>query len=440
MPDSKVFLSYRRKSSNYAARAIFQYLEGEGYDVFMDVESLDSGKFPPLILRQIKARTHFLVVLAPTSLKRTAKRGDWLRREIEYAMEQKRNVVPVFVNGFSFEDEEKGRPGKKLPGKLSKLKEFQGVDVPDNYFAAAMEKLTDRFLKKDVQVSITPTPAKERPVVQQMIKKVGLVQVDPLGTNWVAPSFKLPKGTPLLAPTLKAPTGELLGRTWKWNSVFGATSYVLEKSTDAKFSSPTELYSGDKTEFIERGSFPSEFSPASVFGIQPHKPAFSIQPIGAPVWYYRVRAKGGLLFLDSPWSNVVKAKPPGKIPLRAPTLNAPTDELLGRSWKWTSVLVAESYILEKSTDAKFSNPTELYSGDKTEFIERGSFPSAFSPASVFGIQSQKKPVFPIQPHKPAFSIQPLVAPVAYYRVRAKGRFLFLDSPWSNVVEAKLLSG
>ncbi len=104
MPDEHktVFISYRRKVAAYHARAIFQDLRANGYDVFMDVENIDSGQFDQIILNQIEARAHFLMILTPGSVERCAEPSDWLRREIEYAMDKQRNIVPLFINGFTF--------------------------------------------------------------------------------------------------------------------------------------------------------------------------------------------------------------------------------------------------------------------------------------------------------------------------------------------------
>ena len=106
-PPPTVFLSYRRNVSSFIARAVFQDLRQHGYDVFMDVESIDSGQFETIILAQIAARAHFLVILTPGTLEGCQEPDDWLRREIECAMELRRNIVPLLVNDFHFEE----RPG-----------------------------------------------------------------------------------------------------------------------------------------------------------------------------------------------------------------------------------------------------------------------------------------------------------------------------------------
>ncbi len=166
MPEAHktVFISYRRSVSTDAARALFLDLRYHGYDVFLDVDSINSGAFDTIILRQIEARAHFLLILTPGSVERCADAGDWLRREIEHAMDTERNVVPLFYNGFSF-----GGTDTYLTGKLAGLSRYNGLTVPHEYFDAAMDKLRTRFLQMPVYVTVTPTPASDQAAVQQKI-------------------------------------------------------------------------------------------------------------------------------------------------------------------------------------------------------------------------------------------------------------------------------
>ncbi len=84
--EKTVFISYRR-TNVYHARAVYQSLTARGYDVFMDYARSYSGAFDQIILRQIDARAHFLVLLTPSALEHCDEPGDWLRREIERALE-----------------------------------------------------------------------------------------------------------------------------------------------------------------------------------------------------------------------------------------------------------------------------------------------------------------------------------------------------------------
>lgn len=356
--NKKIFLSYRRELSKYEARSVYQHLRGEGYDVFMDVESIDSGEFATIILNQIASRPHFLVILTPGALARTKDRNDWLRREIEYALEQKRNIVPVMMSACSFEDEEKRHPKKELPGKIKELKKYNWLNVHDDYFDAAMKKLTGRFLKKSADVSLYKPPENELKTVLGMIKKADRAKIDRRNNQWVFPPseslYRLekdpskqpaPEEEPLKwletlgeyvseEPSEKAsPTKPVLDETtaeglkklmWgtslseissgkvpltapvlkkkpglpglQWNEIPGATGYVLEKSRLLSFLSPDEVYNGEKT----------------LYYLLPFLETSAFNPISGMIDYYRVKAKGGSKGIDSPWSNIVEIKPSGK--------------------------------------------------------------------------------------------------------------------------------
>src|SRR5215211_3034338 len=99
--EKTVFISYRRTNLPWAL-AIYQNLTANGYDVFFDYQSINSGDFEKIILENIKARAHFLVLLTPSALERCKHPGDWLRREIETGIDEKRNIIPLFLEGFDF--------------------------------------------------------------------------------------------------------------------------------------------------------------------------------------------------------------------------------------------------------------------------------------------------------------------------------------------------
>lgn len=161
-----IFISYRRNASAYVAQAIFQHLRNHGYDVFMDVASINNGTFDTIILNQIAARAHFLIICTPGTFERCVTPGDWLRREIEMAMEQKRNIVPILANGFKFEDSL-----AFLTGRLVDLPRLHGLPLYHEYFDEGMARLRDRYLKQRVTGELAPTPAAEQAVVEEKIEQ-----------------------------------------------------------------------------------------------------------------------------------------------------------------------------------------------------------------------------------------------------------------------------
>lgn len=150
--EKTVFISYRRTNLPWA-RAIFQDLTQHGFDVFLDYTGVASGDFESVILENIHSRAHFLVLLTPSALERCGDPSDWLRREIEAALDSKRNIVPLMLEGFDF-----GTPpiATQLTGKLAILKQYNAISIPPEYFDAAMVKLRDKFLNVPLDAVLHP--------------------------------------------------------------------------------------------------------------------------------------------------------------------------------------------------------------------------------------------------------------------------------------------
>jgi tetratricopeptide (TPR) repeat protein len=156
--EKTVFLSYRRTNIPWAL-AIFQDLTHNGYDVFFDFNGIASGDFERVILGNITARAHFLVLLTPSALERCEEPGDWLRREIETALYSQRNVVPLMLDGFDF-----GTPtiARQLSGTLNVLKGYNALKIPPEYFLEAMARLRDRYLSVPLDAVLHPASLSAR--------------------------------------------------------------------------------------------------------------------------------------------------------------------------------------------------------------------------------------------------------------------------------------
>lgn len=215
MPDSgkRVFLSYRREVSWTLAHAVRGELVPHGFDVFLDTRSMDSGEFERVILHEIESRPHFLVLLEPRSLDRIADEGDWLRREVAHAVAHRRNVVPMLANGAAMPR------SIDLPVDLARLPSYNAVSVPHEYFAEAMHKLRERFLRLDTPRTAVSTAAGR-------VRPAGPLD----GHEWR-------RAAPLDPPTLSgrplrdSPQGVTIG----WTEVDGAAHYEVQVSPDATF-------------------------------------------------------------------------------------------------------------------------------------------------------------------------------------------------------------
>ena len=153
--EKTVFLSYRRTNFPWAL-AIFKDLTQHGYDVFFDYNGIASGDFEQVILGNITARAHFLVLLTPSALERCHDPEDWLRREIETALSSQRNIVPIMLESFDF-----ATLGAidQLTGSLAGLRSYNGLRIPPDYFDAGMERLRTKFLNVPLTAVLHPSSA-----------------------------------------------------------------------------------------------------------------------------------------------------------------------------------------------------------------------------------------------------------------------------------------
>ena len=160
--ENTIFISYRRKDISWAL-AVYQYLTSHKYNVFFDYTSIPSGDFEQIIVSNIKARAHFILILTPTALDRCNDPNDWLRREIETAIDERRNIIPLFFDGFNF-----GLPNvaEKLTGKLATIQRYNGLDIPSGYFVEAMDRLRERYLNVPLNAVIHPVSTEVRKVVK----------------------------------------------------------------------------------------------------------------------------------------------------------------------------------------------------------------------------------------------------------------------------------
>jgi tetratricopeptide (TPR) repeat protein len=157
--EKTVFISYRRSTAPAWALGVAQNFTHTGFEVFFDYSGIASGDFEQVILENIRTRAHFLILLTPSALERVDEPGDWLRREIEEAIEHRRNIVPLMLEGFDF-----ATPSirSRLAGTLEPLKQYNGLSVPVEYFEPAMTRLREQFLNVAVETVLHPASAAAR--------------------------------------------------------------------------------------------------------------------------------------------------------------------------------------------------------------------------------------------------------------------------------------
>lgn len=129
----QIFISYRREGGTVIARLICESLKNEGYSVFYDYDSIQNGVFSDRITSAIRDCTDFILVLSPHALDRCINEDDFVRREIRCALEHRKNIIPIFLDGFEFP--------QYLPPDIASVMQFNGFHYHSDYHQAGIERI-----------------------------------------------------------------------------------------------------------------------------------------------------------------------------------------------------------------------------------------------------------------------------------------------------------
>jgi hypothetical protein len=155
MTKEQIFISYRRDGGDVIARLICESLKNMGYTVFYDYDSIQNGVFSDRITGAIKDCTDFVLVLSPHALDRCGNADDFVRREIRYALEHKKNIIPVFLEGFEFP--------QYLPEDIAQVRQYNGFYYYTAYHQAGIEKIAKMAYSRPGKVRRRePTPHRDK--------------------------------------------------------------------------------------------------------------------------------------------------------------------------------------------------------------------------------------------------------------------------------------
>lgn len=124
-----VFISYRREGGATVARLLYEILKSREISAFMDAETLSRGDYEKSIQVNIKNAKNFILVMALGTLD-----SEWVQAEIKYALQYKKNIIPIFVNGVD-------RFPNEIPDGLNSIKSFNAITLGHDNFDANMNKL-----------------------------------------------------------------------------------------------------------------------------------------------------------------------------------------------------------------------------------------------------------------------------------------------------------
>ena len=138
-----IFISYRRDGGGATAGRINDMLTADGYTVSYDVDTLREGRFDEQLLERIEQCQDFILVVDKNCFARTIDpatnpQEDWLRQELSYALQLKKNVIPVLLSGANFPN--------SLPEDIESVCLSNGPKCVHEYFDSFYTKLKKDFM------------------------------------------------------------------------------------------------------------------------------------------------------------------------------------------------------------------------------------------------------------------------------------------------------
>lgn len=146
MPNTfDIFISYKRKSLP-TANNLYYRLTTRGYSTFFDLEEMGRDNYNVQLLNYIENAKDVFVILEEGSLdacQREDWEKDWFCHEVAFALEKKKNIIPLLIGGY------KMPPVDFFPEKLKDLSLKNAPEFNYSYFDAYI----DRLIQKDYLLS-----------------------------------------------------------------------------------------------------------------------------------------------------------------------------------------------------------------------------------------------------------------------------------------------
>lgn len=135
-----IFISYKRKSLP-TANNLYYRLTTRGYSTFFDLEEMRRDNFNLQLLSNIENAKDIFVIIEDGSLDSCKKEDwekDWFCHEIAFALEKKKNIIPILIGGFQMPSED------FFPAKLKELCLKNAPEFNFSFFEAYLDKLIEK--------------------------------------------------------------------------------------------------------------------------------------------------------------------------------------------------------------------------------------------------------------------------------------------------------
>lgn len=136
-----IFISYKRKSLP-TANNLYYRLTTRGYSTFFDLEEMGRDNFNVQLLNYIENAKDVIVILEESSLdgckKENWEKEDWFCHEIAFALEKKKNIIPILLNGYQMPSQ------NFFPDRLKELSLKNAPEFNFSFFEAYLDKLIEK--------------------------------------------------------------------------------------------------------------------------------------------------------------------------------------------------------------------------------------------------------------------------------------------------------
>lgn len=140
------FISYRREGGSAFAGTLYDYLLSKNFKPFYDRIGIENGRFDEQIRINLINCENYILILSKNALDRTINADDWVRHEIELAINNNLNIIVLVEEGFFFPD--------NLPDSLSDLPKFQHYSFRYDTINSTLKEIEPKLLKRDSSFNV----------------------------------------------------------------------------------------------------------------------------------------------------------------------------------------------------------------------------------------------------------------------------------------------
>ncbi len=139
----KLFISYRRKSWSFTTLLAEKLKAQIEADIFVDMTGIDETDFEQSISRHLRESDIVLVIITEYTFiqERIHEEKDWVRREIALALDLKKPIIPILVDGIHLP------LPTELPANIQDIRRMEGIAFYADYFDAGIQNLAN-FIRR----------------------------------------------------------------------------------------------------------------------------------------------------------------------------------------------------------------------------------------------------------------------------------------------------